>query len=245
MEETKEAPSLAQKLNHCKDAEHCFVDATFKFMTYCNVCTGLCWGLSNQGKRCLFCRFICHEKCQQDALHSFPCKSHEQKFATNTKHHWVKGNLIGLTSICAACDATLVLPAAPVALGKYYRCSYCCRKIHEDCMGQFTDVCDGGAFANNLILPHELSFNDEVQKPILTFDIGDSKNPKQKSPVLVFFNSRSGAGQGEAVLQAFCSYLNKYQLYDLADGGPKKGLERFKGLCDFRFCFLSFFWTNF
>ena len=73
-------------------------------------------------------------------------------------------------------------------------------------------------------MPHEMR---EVLQPDGVVGLLPVPAP-EKSMLLVFINSRSGAAQGEAVLRGLCSRLNRHQIWDLADGGPKAGLEMFR-----------------
>lgn len=111
------------------------------------------------------------------------------------------------------------------SLQKCYRCCGCAQKIHHECLPKALQHCDGGAIGKMIVLHNEILKEDNG----LTVKI-----PEGKTPVLVFINSKSGANQGEPVLRKLLSYLNRHQVYDLADGGPKKGLLFFKDVPNLR-----------
>jgi diacylglycerol kinase (ATP) len=222
-----EEEKLAKRFHELPPGRHLFFARTFKTPAYCVVCESLLWGLVNQGLQCLACRAIVHARCEEEALaKGLGCKAHSTNNpAECSKHHWVRGNLRLLGGIpkCGGCKGMIALPATPIALGKYSRCSMCSVKVHEECMDRLTVSCDGGPLGKAVVLPHELV--EVVSEGVISFV--PSLAPA-KSPLLVFINSRSGAAQGDSVVRSLCSYLNKYQIWDLADGGPNEGLEMFR-----------------
>ena len=164
-----------------------------------------------------------HHKCQ-DAK-GFLCKPHScDSAAAQSQHHWVRGNLRVLSSglpKCAACKSVIAVPVSPIALGKYSRCSICTIKVHDECLPLLEGGCTGGALGDAIVLPNEMAMVEGKLAPRIS---------GKKCPILLFINSRSGSAQGDAVLKAVSSYLNKWQIWDLADGGPKRGLELFRNI---------------
>ncbi len=60
------------------------------------------------------------------------------------------------------------------------------------------------------------------------------ESPLPGSPLIVFVNSKSGDGHGERFLRRFRQILNPAQVFDLASGGPRFGLEAYRGLAPLR-----------
>ncbi|XP_050392923.1 diacylglycerol kinase zeta isoform X2 [Patella vulgata] len=53
-------------------------------------------------------------------------------------------------------------------------------------------------------------------------------------PLLVFINPKSGGNQGAKLMHKFCWLLNPRQVFDLAQGGPRFGLELYKKVPNLR-----------
>jgi hypothetical protein len=95
-------------------------------------------------------------------------------------------------------------------------------KVHDECLPQLHGSCAGDALGDVVVLPHEM-----------VRDADGKMTPRispHKCPIVLFINSRSGSAQGDSVLKAVSAYLNKWQIWDLADGGPKQGLELFRNI---------------
>ncbi|XP_067946994.1 diacylglycerol kinase zeta-like isoform X2 [Watersipora subatra] len=125
-------------------------------------------------------------------------------------------------------------------------------------MDQIEEECTLGEFSNVLIPPswiikisRKLAFKSSVKKfskkrsrrgakrpPVDPSKFAASPDFKpfiikpipviNKKPLIVFVNPRSGGNQGVRLIQKFNFYLNPRQVFNLNDGGPRKGLELYK-----------------
>lgn len=231
-QQQEKSPTLCSQVKSLSNMHHMFVYRTWKTPTYCNVCEGLLWGLSKQGKECVCCRYVTHTgECEKKASAQPLCRrssrrAHEPA-SSCCDHHWVRGNLKGIQK-CSVCNTIIAISQA--TLGRHYRCSGCALKCHEDCMAQAPKTCDGGPLG-----PSILQGNEVIEKEDGSFELAmDATSVKKRAPLVVFINSRSGANQGAQVLANMLSYLNRHQVWDLADGGPSKGLLFFSSFPDAR-----------
>jgi hypothetical protein len=89
------------------------------------------------------------------------------------------------------------------SLGQYYRCARCRQAVHKDCVSKYTShACKP--------LYHKL---------ILGADVDDAQ------PLLVFVSSKSGGGQGKALIDKLRALLSEEQVFDLF--GDKSNSMRF------------------
>ncbi len=118
---------------HCWQTGH-FLDKP----TYCNSCTQMCFS----GSSCVSCGLsICTDSsCVNVASSSKACKPLATPPGSGpTRHFWVKGNL-PLYSFCFKCLG----PCGQLPKLVDFRCVWCQRTAHEDCMTERVDLEEGG-----------------------------------------------------------------------------------------------------
>lgn len=105
--------------------------------TYCNACMHLCV-IGSTCESCGLC--ICTESsCLKLASSSQSCKPVSVTTGcSGTPHFWVKGNL-PLCSVCFKCFA----PCGNLPRLADYRCVWCHRTAHEDCVVEMESSSDG------------------------------------------------------------------------------------------------------
>nr|XP_033817816.1 diacylglycerol kinase epsilon [Geotrypetes seraphini] len=198
--------------------------------TYCSVCEQHIL----QGAFCSCCGVCADEDCLRRAERRFACKEivqggerprghhhHQQQ----QQHHWTRGNL-PLCSHCAVCkQQTGTQPRLCD-----YRCIWCQRTVHDDCMQTYENKCDFGEFKILIIPPSYLSAVREMRKS-KTVDYRKlaSSIGGHWMPLIVLANTRSGSNMAEILLGEFKILLNPVQVFDLSRISPYKALQ----LCTF------------
>lgn len=117
---------------------------------YCSICEMML--TASNGKFCDCCG-VCVDsaKCIRTVDSTLKCK--EKVSASGAaKHLWVKGN-VPVHSVCSVCDEDVDYHAEPGIFG--YRCCWCQRATHTDCMTKTEELadCDFGAFKAMIIQP--------------------------------------------------------------------------------------------
>eukprot|EP01119_Soliformovum_irregulare_P017506 TRINITY_DN5223_c0_g1_i1.p1 TRINITY_DN5223_c0_g1~~TRINITY_DN5223_c0_g1_i1.p1 ORF type:complete len:636 (-),score=169.56 TRINITY_DN5223_c0_g1_i1:47-1954(-) len=128
------------------------------------------------------------------------------------RHQWAVINSKTSTK-CHLCQQTVG------TLGK--KCCTCGIKVHTSCLKE-----DSTLETDHYCKPlHE---NLLLVPPF-------SPTSASHTPVAVFINPRSGGQQGNRLFHLFNRLLGPEQVFDLSDGGPAKGLEKFKDVENARF----------
>ncbi|KAM9296765.1 diacylglycerol kinase epsilon [Gastrophryne carolinensis] len=183
--------------------------------TYCSVCGQHILG----GDFCLCCGLCADRACVWRAARELPCKGEPGARG----HHWVRGNL-PLCSLCARC----ALPCGSQPRLCDYRCIWCQRTVHDDCMQEElkTEDCDLGEFRRLIIPPGYLPAVKQIKKT-KTADHKQlaSSMGKDWTPLIVLANTRSGNNMGEILVGEFKGVLNPIQVFDLSKTSPYKALQ--------------------
>jgi len=201
-----------------KEGFHMFDYATYTVPTYCNWCRQLLVGVSNQGLSCVRCGLCLHEVCLAPFGHQKTCRT---AFVTDEgehkdHHHWVEGNC---WVNCSVCSKSLVEPQFLWGV----TCAWCKVGVHNHEKADFDKkepFCNFGKFKQFVVPPSHFILQKDG-----TFQVKKTDNLK---PLLVFINKKSGGQQGSGLIAALQKNLNPLQVFDLSDGGPKKGLEMFR-----------------
>eukprot|EP01087_Luapelamoeba_hula_P010139 TRINITY_DN2671_c0_g1_i5.p1 TRINITY_DN2671_c0_g1~~TRINITY_DN2671_c0_g1_i5.p1 ORF type:complete len:631 (+),score=69.24 TRINITY_DN2671_c0_g1_i5:189-1895(+) len=218
--------------------------------TYCNVCRHLllsvigkpgrvCYGATSFSQlfffrncecslvpaRLIFAYLVCGYTTHSDCTAKAPLNCVQWQGIetdgdeTKMAHHWIQGNLHD--GVCMECKQSVSIGSGLSSS----RCYWCTGVIHNTCEreGQF---CDFGPFKDLILPPYALSMAEDVPFKL------DAQRISAANPLAVFINKRSGGLQGDDVIQQLSSLINPLQIFDLAKGGPKPGLDAFKPLID-------------
>ena len=141
---------------------HCWQSTQFLDKpVYCNSCTQMCFS----GSYCVSCGLcICTENCcAKMASSTQNCKPVTTPSSSHTHHHWVKGNLPA-SSLCFKC----LLPCGCLPKLADFRCVWCQRTAHEDCIvgteegaEQGLGSCNLGSHHTSIIPPSCISLSLE------------------------------------------------------------------------------------
>jgi len=194
--------------------------ATYTVPTYCNWCRQLLVGVSNQGLSCVRCGLCLHEVCLAPFGHQKTCRKAYVTDESDNKnlHHWVEGNCY---CNCAVCNKSLVEPQFLWGV----TCAWCKVGVHNHEKADFDKkepLCTFGKFKQFIVPPSSFVLQKDG-----TFRVTKTDGLK---PLLVFINKKSGGQQGSGLIAALQKNLNPLQVFDLSDGGPKKGLELFRNV---------------
>lgn len=199
--------------------------------TFCNVCRDVLSGVTSKGLSCEVCRFKVHRRCAVRArnnckwttvqsLRGEECKFDESD-PLSVPHQWLEGNLPP-SAKCGVCDE--ICGSKRRLQG--YRCLWCNLMVHQCCRSQ-SPQCSFGENALFTLPPSSvLSSSGSL--------VWNSVKPSGCLPMLVFVNSKSGDNQGVKFIRRFKQLLNPLQVFDLALGGPSKGLKLFQNFDHFR-----------
>lgn len=193
---------------------HDFRRKHFNSPTYCNVCTRFLWGIGHQGYECTVCGYVAHKKCKHKAPDNceppVPLDASDmlsQDFVELARsHHWIEGNMQGRKR-CFEC-------------GKSFRhkgafdgcwCSKCHIAVHTQCM--------------------KLSKCNPILGNLYYYG---AASPENVTPLICFVNSKSGGQKGLTIMRRLSRLLNRSQVFDILDGGPQVGLEKYKNTPNLR-----------
>eukprot|EP01103_Thecamoeba_quadrilineata_P010246 TRINITY_DN2152_c0_g1_i3.p1 TRINITY_DN2152_c0_g1~~TRINITY_DN2152_c0_g1_i3.p1 ORF type:complete len:500 (+),score=72.96 TRINITY_DN2152_c0_g1_i3:48-1502(+) len=135
----------------------------------------------------------------------------------SSSHHMVRGN-IGIGKKCHICLKSLSFKGFEAC-----RCSKCHNTFHVTCAQASTNCAPEH---DKLIYKGpELASEEEVIEGAFNDD---------HTPLVVFINPRSGGQQGHTVFRKMKSLLSRSQVFDITQGGPGPGLERYKNIPNVR-----------
>jgi len=237
---------------------------------YCNVCGE--GPLLSSSAFCECCGIWADEACIKEANINFKCKeqtkeqlpkklsstnwlSHrtfesvsevgEGNISHTLNHNWKKGNL-SLTAKCSIChDACGQQPGL-----SDWRCVWCGRSIHDDCIAQANQICDLGPFSHYIIPPYLICLKQlgmrSYRKTVIAKspsacqqlsslssptdsnnDVPPCINPRLPywTPLIVIANCKSGGSDANAIMAQFRAILNPVQVVDLSTSSPLDGLR--------------------
>ncbi|XP_031352695.1 diacylglycerol kinase epsilon isoform X2 [Photinus pyralis] len=181
---------------------------------YCSICEELL--LHGFGVYCDCCGVCADAECLKKANQTLLCKIMTSK-TDSLPHHWVKGNL-PLGACCDVCHEECALEPGLVD----FRCCWCNRNVHEECLPDRQTLCDFGPFRNLIVPPWCIQVvrrKGSLHKHLLLKGV---KHPgwANWSPLVVVANRKSGNNDGEMVLSEFRRYLNPAQVMDLSERPP-------------------------
>ncbi|CDW53936.1 JAB and DAGK acc and C1 1 and DAGK cat domain con taining protein [Trichuris trichiura] len=216
--------------NYLSSGHHWTIVDVFKPGVYCNICsTSMFYGVE-----CDYCGVVADFVCVKNADNDLVCK--QVSIKGQLVHHWIHGNL-PINSICCACEKDC--GSGPGLVD--YRCCWCQRTIHENCLRNFAALCDLGkvshefhrhcfvkfimppncveAHENNANLASHRTFKRRTRKEVYisffmscAFQIRTPKGVNGWKPLIVFANRSSGSGDGGRVLRSMRRLLNPLQV---------------------------------
>ncbi|KAJ7392786.1 hypothetical protein OS493_010445 [Desmophyllum pertusum] len=199
--------------------------------TFCNVCRDMLSGVTSKGLSCEVCRFKVHRRCAVRAKNN--CKwttvqslrreecDFDEADPLSVPHQWLEGNLPP-SAKCGVCEG--ICGSKRRLQG--FRCLWCNLMVHQSCRSQ-SPKCSFGENALFTLPPVSvLSSSGSL--------VWNSVRPSGCLPMLIFVNSKSGDNQGVKFIRRFKQLLNPLQVFDLALGGPSKGLKLFQNFDHFR-----------
>ncbi|PRP88362.1 diacylglycerol kinase theta-like [Planoprotostelium fungivorum] len=98
--------------------------------------------------------------------------------------------------------------------------------ILSDSTNKYHEQLKGMIVPNSAVTP--IIIQDKEGKDVSSWKIDPSKIPAEVHPLCVFINRKSGGQQGVTLLELFRKLFHPCQVHDLADGGPKDGLQMFQ-----------------
>ncbi|RMX42934.1 hypothetical protein pdam_00001775 [Pocillopora damicornis] len=189
--------------------------------TFCNVCRDVLSGVTSKGLSCEDSKFIEDVLYEQEITVNGQPYSHLEEKNLSVPHQWLEGNLPP-SAKCGVCDE--ICGSKRRLQG--YRCLWCNLMVHQCCRSQ-SPQCSFGENALFTLPPSSvLSSSGSL--------VWNSVKPSGCLPMLVFVNSKSGDNQGVKFIRRFKQLLNPLQVFDLALGGPSKGLKLFQNFDHFR-----------
>ncbi|XP_065652348.1 diacylglycerol kinase theta isoform X2 [Hydra vulgaris] len=117
--------------NMSGNAGHCLTLKTFHKPTFCQHCSDLLWGITNQGLQCLKCKFVTHEKCQSALV--APCNATISAPIQIPQAHSLKLCNSSKKKFCASCHLRLENPC--------FECEDCAYCIHSHCRKSIKHNC--------------------------------------------------------------------------------------------------------
>lgn len=181
----------------------CMVDI-FPQPTYCNISEHRIV----EGASCAICGICVEDHYMPDADRMLPCK----ELATDTvpiRHHWIKGNLPPC-SVCVVCSES----CGDLPQLHDFRCCWCGRATHEQCVNSLDTSCDLGSFRESIVPPNCLQLKlvgVRGRRRFVVKSVVPALIPQWK-PVIVVANRKSGNGDADNILQSFRRILNPLQV---------------------------------
>eukprot|EP00911_Craspedida_sp_UC1_P000971 UC1_evm2s726 len=229
--------ATAEPLSQRLDNDHSLFFHRSKRTTFCNVC-GKAIPRQTKCLRCEICGFRAHHgcathtntRCKWTTINTVPhqCRTEDGIFG----HQWITGNSPG-SSKCLVCNK----PVSAKTVVKDYRCMWCRATVHSFCRIGVDTRCTLGALKVSILPPTAIS-----RRPVPAY--GDSllrapspwvvNLPSNCSPIVVFFNPKSGSNDGVVMGRILRNLLNPAQIFDLSQGGPANGLKLLSDLRSFR-----------
>ncbi|XP_066910951.1 diacylglycerol kinase theta-like [Clytia hemisphaerica] len=132
-----------------KHKTHTFKKKTFNKPTYCQHCTDLLWGLTNQGVQCLDCKYISHDRCRQkvvtpcqrsganDNNNEDNCIEDQSECRSEITGHLFKRKTFHKPTYCHYCSDLLW-----GLKNQGLQCNDCGYATHERCQLQITTLCN-------------------------------------------------------------------------------------------------------
>lgn len=242
LEGSPSADSIVKEKSSLKVAgqPHTFYKRHYVGPVYCNLCKESIWGMGKACYACEVCSFVAHKKCSLKApqncvrAHS-PSSSRraamkggkslpelrsdpnlievtpidegadlEEPPVDPAAHHWIEGNL-PFGKRCKVCHTGFSFKGF-----EGVSCSRCKKACHIACTPKM-DPCSPKH--------KQLLYDDDM----LSEDFTQSKD----GPLIAFINPKSGGQQGAAIFRKLKRLLSIAQVFDLTDGGPLPGLEKY------------------
>lgn len=121
--------------------------------------------------------------------------------------------LIGNLPYVCPCDVCQVVCGTEGSLTDY-RCCWCQRTVHKNCLNNITESCDFGRYKSFIVPPFCVTLKKVGIKGRRHLVVDEVKPPPYRpwSPLIVIGNRKSGNNEGELVLRSFRAYLNPSQV---------------------------------
>ncbi|XP_072415133.1 LOW QUALITY PROTEIN: diacylglycerol kinase epsilon [Chiloscyllium punctatum] len=196
--------------------------------TYCSVCGQA----TLRGSYCPRCGLCVDDSCLARAERRLrckeavqPCPAEREAQAQAQAHQWVRGNL----PICNSCSVCGVQCGSQPRLCDY-RCVWCQRVAHDDCVRELGLSCDLGPLRRAIIPPRYLYMAQRrrrQRRPASGEQLSQFSYvcPENWSPILVLANVRSGNNMAQDLMGEFQTLLNPIQVVDLDSTTPYKALQ--------------------
>uniref|UniRef100_A0A1W7RAP3 Diacylglycerol kinase n=1 Tax=Hadrurus spadix TaxID=141984 RepID=A0A1W7RAP3_9SCOR len=234
------------------DGNHVWRLKHFNRSAYCNLCLNMLVGLGKKGLCCVFCKYTVHERCVQRAPAS--CIStyvKSKKTSQMMTHHWTEGNCTGK---CSKCRKPVKSYNGVTGL----HCRWCQMTLHNQCASQVKPECMLGEYHDHILPPisicptvleRQRSLSSNQKKNVSRTDSNMVSSDSSQTmcatsfqvttlpgthPLLVLINPKSGGRQGMRILRKFQYLLNPRQVYNIAKGGPRQGLQFFQEIPNFK-----------
>eukprot|EP00053_Salpingoeca_punica_P024199 m.12543 g.12543 ORF g.12543 m.12543 type:complete len:751 (-) comp6399_c0_seq1:575-2827(-) len=202
-----------------REGSHEWKAKKFSSSSYCVVCHTPIGGIRHRtALTCNLCSTVVHHDCADKGLAG--CRGtcvNEVPADPTPQHHWVMGN--GHHK-CAVCEKSVKRnPESSLT------CSWCEQTVHMQCKDSLAHECPLGSHRDCIVPATGFLVKEETDEKGNTVEKVVSITPLPRTqPVVVFVNSKSGAGQGLRVMTKFRRMLNPRQVCDLAKGGPRAKL---------------------
>ncbi|XP_066926103.1 diacylglycerol kinase delta-like [Clytia hemisphaerica] len=223
------------ELSETLSGDHHWYSCTHSRPTFCNVCRDTLPGVTIKGLSCEVCRYKVHKKCAAKAPKSckwttLDCIPPEERLVGvgndeyAMPHQWLEGNITPGQK-CIVCGKL----CGSKRRMQDFMCLWCDTVVHGgSCKLQFQKRCSLGLNCLSVI-------------PATTIKRAEHLGPgvwetiyHNRSPLIVFVNSKSGDNQGVKFMRRFKQLLNPAQVFDLSVAGPTLGVSMCKNFKQFR-----------